>query len=111
MSATALGLLTKFGQSITLSRETGGSIDPVTGAVTPGADASVTTTGILLKYPDMMIDGTRILDSDRRLLISNEQIPQPSDKPLIDSQEWAIVNIETLSPAGTDVIYELQVRR
>lgn len=111
MAATALRLLTKFGQSITLARTTGSSVDPVTGTVTAGSDASVTTTGVLLKYPDSMIDGTRIIASDRRMIVSNEQVPDPSDKPTLNGQDWSIVNIETLSPAGTDVIYELQVRR
>jgi len=111
MGSTALGLLVKFGQSITLARETGESVDPITGAVTAGTDASVTTTGILKLYPDNMVDGTRILDSDRMLILSNEQVPQPTDKPLIDGEEWGVVNISTLSPAGTDVIYKVQVRR
>lgn len=111
MAATSLRLLQKFGQSIVLARTTGEEIDPITGAVTAGTDASVTTTGVLLKYPDSMIDGTRILSSDRRMIISNEQVPQPSDKPTLNNQEWSIIGIETLSPAGTDVIYELQVRR
>jgi hypothetical protein len=108
---TALSLLVKFGKSITLSRETGGSIDPITGAVTAGTDTSVTTTGVLLSYPDKMIDGTRILSSDRLLLLSNEQAPLPSDKPVIDGEEWSIVNPDKISPAGIDVIYKIQVRR
>ena len=108
---TALSLLVKFGQSITLSRETGGSTDPITGVVTPGTDASVVTTGIIKPYPDAMIDGARILDSDRELIISNEQVPQPTDKPIIGGEEWSIVNITTISPSGADVIYKIQVRR
>lgn len=108
---TALTLLVKFGQSITLSRETGGSVDPITGAVTAGTDASVITTGLIKPYPDAMIDGTRILDSDRELVLSNEYEPLPSDKPVIGGEEWAIVNITTISPSGTDVIYKVQVRR
>lgn len=111
IAATALKLLTKFGQPITFARETGGSVDPITGVVTPGTDASVTTTGLLKTYPDNMIDGTRILKSDRELILSNEQVVQPSDKPVINSQDWAIVDIKTLNPAGTVVIYKVQVRR
>lgn len=111
MAAVALELLEEFGQSITLSRETGGSIDPITGEVTAGTDASVTTTGLIKPYPDRMIDGTRILSSDRELVLSNEQVPLPSDKPTIGGEEWSIVEITTVSPAGTDVVYFCQVRR
>jgi hypothetical protein len=111
MAATALELLTEFGQSVTLSRETGGSIDPVTGVATAGTDASVITTGLIKQYSAKMIDGTRILASDRELVLSNEQVPLPSDKPVIGGEEWAIIDIKTVSPAGTDVCYFCQVRR
>jgi hypothetical protein len=86
MAATALELLAEFGQSVTLSRTTGGSIDPVTGAVTAGTDASVITTGLIKPYPDKMIDGTRILASDRELVLSNEQVPLSTDKPVIGGE-------------------------
>ena len=110
-AATALKLLTKFGMTITFVRTTGNSVDPITGVVTAGTDASVTTTGLLRKYPDNMIDGTRILASDRELILSDEQEPLPSDKPTINGEDWIIENIGTLSPAGTVVIYTCQVRR
>lgn len=111
MAATALSLLQKFGQTITLVRKTGDSVDPVTGAVTAGTDASVTTTGVLSKYPDKMIDGERVLVGDRRLILSNEQVPVTSDLVTIGGYDWSIIEIDTVSPAGTDVIYICQVRR
>jgi hypothetical protein len=111
MAATALELLIEFGQSITLSRETGGSINPITGVVTAGTDVSVVTTGLIKPYPEKMIDGTRILSSDRELVLSNEAVPLPSDKPIVGGEEWSIVDIKTVSPAGTDVVYFVQVRR
>jgi len=81
---TALKLLTRFGGEITLSRKTGDSVDPITGVIAKGTDASVTTTGLLKPYSDNMIDGTRILTGDKELVLSNEQEPQPTDKPVID---------------------------
>lgn len=111
MADTTVRLLTKFGASVTLQRYTGRSIDPVTGAITAGSDASVVTTGVLRPYPSNMIDGTRILETDRELVITNEQIPQPTDKPTMDGQEWAIVGITEMNPAGTVIAYKLQVRK
>jgi len=111
IAATALSLLQKFGQTITLVRVTGASVDPVTGAAVAGTDASVTTTGVLGKFPDKLIDGTRILASDRRLILSNEQTPVMSDLVTVNGYNWTIIDIETVSPAGTDVIYICQVRR
>ena len=110
-ATTALNLLVKFGGEITLSRKTGNSVDPITGIEAAGTDSSVTTTGLLKPYPDNMIDGTRILASDRELVISNEQTPEPSDKPIIDNEEWSIVSIKTIKPFDTVVVFFLQVRR
>lgn len=111
MAATALKLLTKFGAPVTLFRETGGAINPVTGEETPGVDASVTTTGLLKPFPDRMIDGVRILVGDRELVLSSEQEPQPSDQPVIGGENWKIQGIKTISPAGTPVVYFVHVRK
>ena len=111
MAATALELLNEFGQSVTLSRITGASVNPVTGVIVSGTDTSVTTTGLIKPYPDSMVDDTRILDGDREFVLSNEQTPQPTDKIVIGSEEWAIVNIKTINPAGTVVCFFVQVRR
>jgi len=111
MAATALKLLKKFGKPVTLKRVTGSSVDPITGVVTAGTDASVITTGLIKPYPDNMVDGTRILASDRELVLSAEHVPLPSDKPLVNGENWAVVNITTISPTGTPVCYMIQVRR
>lgn len=111
MADTALALLERFGSTITLTRTTGSSTNPITGVETPGSDASVTTTGLLKPYPDRMVDGNRILASDRQLVLSNEQEPLPSDKPVVGGENWSIVDITTVSPAGTVVVYFCQVRR
>ena len=112
MAATALGLLAKFGTTITLERRVGKSINPVTGAVVNGLGSNVTTTGLLTPYPDNVIDGVRILKSDRKIILSNEQEPSPTDKPIIDGESWSIVYITTVKPDGaTPVVYFAQVRR
>lgn len=111
MADVTVELLTEFGRSVTLKRSTGNSIDPITGVVTPGVDASVITTGVLKPYPSRMIDGVRILSTDRELTITNEQTPAPTDKPTMDGEEWAIVGITEMNPAGTVIAYKIQVRR
>lgn len=110
-AADALELLLEFGYAVTLTRKSGDSVHPITGVVAAGTDASVTTTGFDKPYKDGLIDGTRILSSDRELILSNEQKPLPSDKPVIDGQNWSIVNIKTIAGAGDAVIYKCQVRR
>lgn len=111
MAATALELLTEFGMSVTLQRTTGSSVDPITGEITAGTDASVITTGLIKLYPDRMIDGTRILQGDREIVLSNEHVPLSSDKAVISDENWSIVDIKTISPAGTPVCFFVQVRK
>lgn len=112
MAATALELLTEFGSAVTLPRTTGGSIDPVTGAVVSGSDATVTTTGMIKPYPDHLIDGTRIMRGDREMVLSNEREPLPTDTPTINGENWSIVGIKTVKPDdATPVVYFCQVRR
>jgi len=111
MAATAKDLLTDFGKTITLTRTTGTTYDPVTGATVAGTDASVTTTGLIKPYPDKLIDGTRIQSGDRELVLSNEQTPTMDDKPNIDGQQWSIINIKTVKPDdATPVVFFCQVR-
>lgn len=111
MADVALELLDEFGAAVTLQRTTGASVDPVTGEITSGTDASVVTTGLIKPYPDRMIDGTRILQGDRELVLSDEQTPVASDKIVVGGENWSIVNIKTISPAGIPVCYFCQVRK
>lgn len=111
MAATALELLNEFGQSVTLTRRTGNSIDPITGTVTAGTDASVITTGLIKPYPDSLVDNTRILSGDKEIVLSNQYVPTMTDKPRINGEDWIIVNIKTINPAGTPVCYFVQVRK
>lgn len=107
----ALEALQESGATVTLPRKTGDSIDPVTGAVVVGADATVTTTGIIIAYPDKLIDGTRILTGDRKLILSNEQKPVSTDKPTIGGKVWQIASIKEIAPDGaTPIVYICQVR-
>ena len=111
MATDALELLEEFGGDIALTRESDGSINPITGVVTSGTDASVTTTGLLVSFADKMIDGTRILDGDRKLVISSEHEPLPSDKPVIGGEEWSIVKINPIKSVDVAVVYFVQVRK
>ena len=111
LAATALRLLTKFGTTVTITRTTGQSIDPVTGVVTPGTTANLSTTGLLKKYPDDLMDGTRIMTGDRSLILSNEVEPLLTDNPVIGGESWSVVSIETVKPTSVALVYFVQVRK
>jgi hypothetical protein len=111
MAATASRLLFKFGGEVSVVRNTGGSVNPVTGAVTPGTNATLKAKGLLNKFDDSLIDGTRIKASDRVLIMDNTFEPLMTDRPTIGGQNWTIVEINTVKPANVPVVYALQVRR
>ena len=111
LASTASRLLTTYGQTVTLRRTTGGSVNPVTGATVAGTVQTLTAPGILQRYPDELVDGTRILASDRMLILDSTVQPQITDLVSLEGQQWTLVQIQTINPAGTPLVYMLQVRR
>lgn len=119
MALTAADLLTEFGQTVTLTHVVSGSYDPATG--TTGADTTTTqtVTGVEEAYSARSIDGTLILMGDKKfhlapLNTSGTAITPPvaEDKlTLADGMVWTIKAVEPVSPAGTPVLFTMQIRR
>jgi hypothetical protein len=110
LAATASKLLTKFGGVVSVSRTTGGSVDPITGAVTPGSTTTLTAKGLITDFDTKLMDGTAIQHGDRLLVIDNTFEPLMTDRPVIGSQQWNIVSIMAKQPANVAVVYMVQVR-
>lgn len=118
--ADALELIAEFGQSVTLTRSVPGAYDTATG--TTGA-ATVTTQTVLAveeAYHARSIDGTLILAGDKKLLVSpltaaGAAISAPKAEDTVtfsgDASPWTVKSVEALAPAGTPVLYTLQLRR
>jgi len=104
----AVRLMGKYGQTVFIKRTDGISIDPVTG-VESGTESVLTTTGILKIYPDNLIDGTRITSGNRLLVLTSEVEPLITDKVSLHNEDWNIEEIQTVSPAGADVVYMVKV--
>lgn len=110
MAATSARLIRDKGQVVTLSSPEGGTYSPAVG-FNPPTDAPVTTSGVALAYPARSVDGTTILQGDVRLLLSPDVDPRGYKVATFDGVAHAIVSVQPLSPAGTVLLYELQVRR
>jgi hypothetical protein len=110
MQDVASDLLERFGQVVTFTRITGGGIDPVTGVSTQ-TTTTIETVGTLRRYPNALIDGTRIQSTDRELVIRATEIePRLSDTVTVDGATYAIQEVQTSSPAGTDLAHFVRVR-
>lgn len=111
LATTATRLLTQKGQTVTLRQQTAGAYDPATGA------ATVTTTNVtgipaaVFGFKNMEVDGTLILKGDKKVLMAVGTKPTKNDVVSIGGIDHAVLDVEEVSPAGTDVLYKLQCRR
>lgn len=108
-AATATRLLQRFGASCVLKRQTAGAYSPSTGSATPST-ASLATTAAVFAYDQKYIDGTLIKQGDQRAYLAPAVAPAQGDKLTWDGRDYAIVAVKPISPAGTPVLYEAQIR-
>lgn len=111
--ATADRLLTKFGQAVALRRtsSTGPSYDPT------NTTADYATVAAILDYTSRQIDGENILVTDRRALVAAGPLTAlgitsiaPPDSIVVGGVAIPVVRVVPLSPGGTVVMYECQIR-
>lgn len=111
MQGTATSLLTNYGQNLTFSRSTPGAYDPAAGTTGTATDSSYSGYGVVLNYRNFEIDGERILQGDRRITLQNVTTePRVNDVVEIDSKDYVVLAVMSMSPAGTNLVYKLQVR-
>jgi len=107
----ALEVLTEFGQTITVNRETSSSFDPVLGIDTT-VSSSFTGKGAAFEYKATEIDGTVVQAGDIQLYLNaTSTAPLIDDRITIDSNVYEVMNVEQINPAGTPVLYILQLRK
>lgn len=110
--ADADELIAEFGQSGYVRRPTssGPAHNP-----TAGAPANHAATFAVIDYSAREVDGSRILATDKRALLAVGSLTiTPATTDLLveaDAQVYKIVRVGTIKPAGTVVLYDLQVRR
>lgn len=114
-AATALKLLQNFGQAVTLRKQTAGAYDPATGSATV-TTADHAGTGVLLDYKlvnsGQMLENSMVQAGDKKLLLAPDIAATPEPDDLVIAQgTWRIVNVKAVNPAGTVVLYELQLRK
>ncbi|AKJ28837.1 hypothetical protein [Caldimonas brevitalea] len=112
MAQTAQALLQEFGAAATISRQTPGEYDPAAGAPSV-VDTSQNVAAAVFPYGDRFIDGTLILAGDQQAFVGavGATEPQPGDTFLWAGTAYKVIKAKILGPAGSAVLYELQVRR
>lgn len=105
--ATAARLIDRFGRDVVRTRVTGGSTDPVTGVVTPGTTTNTTFRGINQRIPLTLVDGSRVLASDRMLVMEASASPLMTDK----FDGWNVEEIQEVKPANSSIVWFVRIRK
>ena len=117
LQATASRLLTPFGKPMTLRIQSGATYDPATQTNVP-AYTDYPVNGLVLNYGkersgSVSESGTLVQTNDRKLLISVSSAPIPTIGALVvdGGDVYTVENIKALSPAGVNLLFELQGRK
>ena len=101
------------GQSMTLTRVSGGVLDPVSGTITGEVTQTWTVYGVTksYKYSDINASGGLVLSGDKLALIGATVKPVPGDKLTIMGGIWNVIAVDELSPQGEALLYYVQIRK
>lgn len=110
LAQAATRLIADKGRPLNLRHDTIGVYDQATGAAIVTAGTARTVNGVVLNYPEKQIDGTLIMRADKKVLLDAYAAPTLSDVLILDGVEHSILDIKATAPAGTVLLYTLQVR-
>jgi hypothetical protein len=115
MAVMALEMITEFGQPVTISKTEQGEYDPEQGGEVPGATVEQIAQGILLDFTGLEFQNNSLIrQGDKKLKIAANGlawVPGLLDKVIAQGRTWSIVPpLKEVNPAGTPILYELQVR-
>jgi hypothetical protein len=109
----ALLAVTAAGMLMDVRRPVPGVWDPSTGQEAGAGHVDHACMGLLTSVRGDLIDGTRILATDRGALIAAADLairPEPGDQLLVGASTLTIVAVETVEPGGTPIIFKAVVR-
>lgn len=101
------------GKPMTLRIQSGSVYDPVTQTNVP-AYTPYPVTGLVLNYKGRMNEsGTYVQTDDKKLLLSVSNAPEPTTgAQVVDGSDvYTVQMVKSLSPAGINLLFELQGRK
>lgn len=107
LRVTALQLIERFGASMVLKSVavSGSKFDPTL------IPANVSCIGVLTKFKNRDIDGTRIQAKDRKVILAADQaVPKASDRLVAHGVEYQVIAADPVKPADVTLVWHLQVR-
>lgn len=115
MAVMALEMIAEFGQSVILREVIPGDYDPETGQTAPDQTLEQVAHGIMADFSGLEFQNNSLIkQGDKKLKLAAkglEWVPGLMSKVVVQGVTWAIVPpLKEINPAGTPLLYELQVR-
>ena len=111
MTATALGLLTQFGEAVSFTNAAQGAYNPATGSTGAPTDTVYTGYGFPTQFSAIEQAQEEVLVSDVKLIVNKtSQAPQVDDTVTFSSKTYRVLDVQQVKAQGNDIIYILQVR-
>jgi len=110
MTATALRLLTQYGESVEVERRVT-TYDPATGTAEDLTPTTYSGKGYPSNYNKSEIDGVVIQQDDILLVLSTVEEPKPSDVMTVHGKEYTAIAVQLITAQGDDVMYKVQLRQ
>ncbi|EJM09742.1 hypothetical protein PMI21_05474 [Pseudomonas sp. GM18] len=115
MAVMALEMITEFGQPVIIRATTVGEYDPDAGTAPPDSTKEQIAQGILLDFTGQEFQNNSLIkQGDKKLKIAARGlawVPDLLNKVVVQGRTWSIVPpLKEINPAGTPILYELQVR-
>ena len=110
MAATATRLLTNYGQAMAIRRTTGDTYDPIAGSSSGGTTADTANVGAFVSLKTVFAAGFDIAIGDKVAVVDSTIAPLVSDKLVVGLVAYSIVALQEVNPAGTPLVYRVQVR-
>ncbi len=114
IAAVADDLLAEFGATCILAVPGAGTYDPATGTKSNGSSTDHNITAVVLNFPQKYIDGTLIKTGDKRVILSSVGLavdPEPGHVFIDGGGSNKVITAKAVAPAGSAVIWILQVRK
>lgn len=111
MRTTAARLISTYGKTLTLTRRTSDpAYNTTTGAVSFTTE-SVSFKGAVFNVDEKNVDGTTVLQTDKRVIAVLDNPPQVGNSiEGIESFDHTVMNVRPLAPGDVKVLYEMAVR-
>ena len=115
MAVMALEMITEFGQPVLIRDIKPGEYDPDTGTAGDETVTEQAALGILLDFTGQEFQSNSLIKvGDKKLKVAAQGLvwaPGLLNKVIIQGRTWSIVPpLKEINPAGTPILYELQVR-